>query len=313
MSFRAQGVVTADGLRAQREFDWLGEMGRRMTGSTAYQLDYGIRDGVSEIAFSSNLQGLGMQLPAPLAKAPEDSLPLTFEKKVVLREASRNGTPARVEDRISIGLGRIASATWLRDLAGEEPKVIKGGIGMGLAQGEALVSPERGVQANINLAKLDVGAWQALFKGKDAGGGPAAANGAAEAEASPYLPSVIALRAQELRFGGRRLSNVVLGGSRDGMLWRANVDSDELSGYVEYGQSQAGRVMARLARLKIARSDASEVESLLDEKSSSLPALDVVVEDFELYGRKLGRAEVEAVNRAAGNTREWRLNRLKLN
>lgn len=315
MSFKAQGVVSAEGMRSQREPAWVAELGRKTTGSTAYQLDYGTRDGVSEFSFTSNLQGLGLQMPAPLAKAAEDSLALSVEKKVVMREAGRG--PAHLQDRISIGLGRIASATWLRDISGAEPRVISGGVGVGLAAGESLVSPERGVLANINLAKFDVGAWQAMFK-EMAGGGasaPASASAsasAAGAEASPYLPTVIALRAQELRYGGRRLSNVVLGGSREDQQWRVNVDSDELSGYVEYGQAQAGRVMARLARLKIARSEASEVESLLDEQSSTLPALDIVVDDFELYGRKLGRAEVEAVNRGSGGTREWRLNRLKL-
>ena len=313
MSFKAQGVVSAEGMRSQREPAWVAELGRKTSGSTAYQLDYGQRDGVSEFSFSSNLQGLGLQLPAPLAKAAEDSLAFSVEKKVMQREAGRGTAP--MQDRISIGMGRIASATWLRELSGAEPRVINGGIGVGLAAGESLVSPERGVLANINLAKFDVGAWQAVFKEMSGGASasPAAGNrAAAEAEASPYLPSVIALRAQELRYGGRRLTNVVLGGSREDLQWRANIDSDELSGYVEYGQAQAGSFMARLARLKIARSEASEVESLLDEQSSTLPALDIVVDDFELYGRKLGRAEVEAVNRGSGGTREWRLNRLRL-
>ncbi|HSV60276.1 MAG TPA: YhdP family protein [Variovorax sp.] len=312
LSFRAQGVMAAEGMRSQREFAWLADLGRKMSGSTPYQADYSVRDGVSEFSFSSNLQGLGLTLPAPLAKAAEDVLALSVEKKVVAREPAKGGSPARIHDRLSIGLGRIASATWLRDISGAEPKVINGGIAMGLASGESVVSPERDVLANLNLARFDVGAWRALFKHPAPAAAAPAGAAAADGEASPYLPSVIALRAQELRLGSHSLRNVVLGGSREGQLWRANVDAEELSGYVEYGQAQAGRIMARLARLKIARSDAGEVESLLDERPTSLPALDVVVDDFELYSRKLGRAEVEAVNRGGGGTREWRLNRLKL-
>jgi uncharacterized protein YhdP len=37
--------------------------------------------------------------------------------------------------------------------------------------------------------------------------------------------------------------------------------------------------------------------------------LDIVVDDFELLGRRLGRAEIDAVNRG-GASREWRLNKL---
>jgi uncharacterized protein YhdP len=43
-----------------------------------------------------------------------------------------------------------------------------------------------------------------------------------------------------------------------------------------------------------------------------MPAMDVVVEEFEWRGHKLGRVELEAVNRAGSGTaaREWRLQRL---
>jgi uncharacterized protein YhdP len=41
-----------------------------------------------------------------------------------------------------------------------------------------------------------------------------------------------------------------------------------------------------------------------------VPALDIVIDDFELRGKKFGRVEIDAVNRAAaGGAREWRLNR----
>jgi uncharacterized protein YhdP len=68
----------------------------------------------------------------------------------------------------------------------------------------------------------------------------------------------------------------------------------------------------------MAASAASEVEALLEQQPGSIPALDVAVEDFELKGRRLGRLEIEAVNRGAGTVvreggiREWRLNKLSL-
>ena len=47
----------------------------------------------------------------------------------------------------------------------------------------------------------------------------------------------------------------------------------------------------------------SEVESLLEQQPGSIPALDIVVDDFELKGRKLGRLEIDAVNRGPGRSR----------
>jgi uncharacterized protein YhdP len=187
------------------------------------------------------------------------------------------------------------------------------------------VLPREGVSANVQLPTVNLDAWKDALE-RVAGSEPAApggpGNGEREASAASlsYLPTVLALRARELSAEGRVLHNVVVGGSRDGRNWRGNVDADELSGYVEYRQPQAsgaGRVYARLARLKVAASAASQVEDLL-EQQTAIPALDIVVDDFELKGKKLGRLEIDAVNHGAGavaregGIREWRLNKLNL-
>jgi uncharacterized protein YhdP len=131
----------------------------------------------------------------------------------------------------------------------------------------------------------------------------------------------MAIRARELQVEGRTLHNVVLGGSREGLTWRANIDATELNGYVEFrqpGGAGAGRLYGRLSRLSLGQGTASEVEALLDEQPANIPALDIVVEDLELRGRKLGRVEIEAINRGAGTVareggvREWRLNKLNI-
>jgi len=60
----------------------------------------------------------------------------------------------------------------------------------------------------------------------------------------------------------------------------------------------------------------ARVESLLDEQPTSVPSLDVVVEDFELRGKQLGRLEIEAINRSGGAgrdaVREWQLSKFNV-
>lgn len=312
LNLRVQGNATAEGLRAAREVDWLTRLARSASGGTAYAATFSVRDGVPEFLLTSSLQGLGLQMPPPLTKAVEESMPLRIEKKVVLRGSrSTGGATQPINDQISIDLGRAVSAAYVRDLSGSEPKVLRGGIGVGLSAGESAAPPDRGIFANLRFDRLDIAAWQALFA--DATGRAPEAAGANESadDALSYLPTLIALRARELAVGGRTLHDVVLGGTREGSLWRANIDAAELSGYAEYRHTQSGRLYARLARLKIARSEATAVETLLDEQPSTLPALDIVVDDFELFGHRLGRAEIDAVNRG-GAAREWRLNRLAL-
>ncbi|MEJ8845425.1 YhdP family protein [Variovorax rhizosphaerae] len=303
MVYKAQGTATAEGLRAMREVNWLSRLAKRASGSTPYAGTLSVRDGVTEFSLASSLQGLALDLPAPLAKPAADALPLRLEKKLLPRASP--AAPAR--DELQMDLGRLATVRYQRDISGAEPKVTNGAIGIGLEGGESAVSPARGVMANLRLARFDVDAWKSVFG--EATGTPPEALGAAQEEASGYLPTLLAVRAQELVVSGRKLKNVVLGGSREGPVWRANIDANDLSGYAEYRQSQDGRLYARLARLRIAPSEAPEVESLLDEKPGTLPALDIVIDDFELFNRRLGRAEINAVN-LGGTSHEWRLNKL---
>jgi uncharacterized protein YhdP len=250
---------------------------------------------------TSSLQGMALSMPVPLTKAAEAALPLRFE---VLRQA---GTP-RAQDRLSLEMGRLAAVTYVRDVSGAEPRVLRGAIAVGLQAGESAPMPEQGVYANINFAQFNLDAWESLL----AAPGASAAGAAIPAYVQGYLPTTAVLRAREFTVGGRTLQNVLLGGSREGLVWRANVDAAQLNGYLEYRQpwgSSMGRLQARLARLSIAAATASEVETLLDEQPASIPALDIVVDDFELRGKKLGRLEIDAVNRGGS---EWRLNKLSL-
>ena len=242
-------------------------------------------------------------------------------------------TPPPLRDQVTLDLGSIGSATYLRDLAGAQPRVLRGSMGVGLSAGESAPVVAEGVAANIRLGRVDVDAWERLLSqstsapGGAAGGAAGGARpgatavmgpGPAPSPAMDYLPNVVALRATELSAQGRTLHNLVAGGLREGNLWRANLDASELNGYVEFRQPAAGdmgngRLFARLSRLSMPQSEATQVENLLAEQPGSLPAVDVVVDDFELRGRKLGRIEIEAQNRnAEGAQREWRLGKFNI-
>ncbi|MDE2417108.1 MAG: TIGR02099 family protein [Burkholderiales bacterium] len=314
-TLRIQGTATADGLRQARELGFAARLAQYATGSATYQVVLGLRQGIPELLISSPLAGLALNLPAPFAKPAEATLPVRVETTAV-----RNSLVAGAiqQDQLQMEVGRLASIRYVRDVSGADARVLRGAIGIGLAGDESAPMPDTGVVANINLAAVDVDAWTQLL-GKVSGTDvptPQSTNQPGMA----YLPTSMAVRARELTVGSRKFNNIVIGGSREGQLWRANLDATQLSGYVEYRQSTgpaAGRLYARLARLVIGQSTAQEVENLLDEQPTSIPALDVVVEDLELRGKKLGRIEIDAVNLAAGASqreaaREWRLNRFNI-
>ena len=329
--FKAQGNVTAEGLQQARYLGLVSGVAHNASGGAAYLASLGFRGGAAELMVSSNLQGMTLNLPAPLNKSADTVLPLRYEN-TLLRDSLLPGQ--KLQDQLALTLGNIASIVYVRDISGAQARVVRGGISVGLEPGASVPLPDNGVTANINLAKVDLDAWdKALSVPADSSLNipPASPTGArpesrsvTSAAALDYLPTQIAIRAKELHIAGRTLNRVVLGGTRDGLNWRGNIDAAELNGYVEFrqpggaGAGAAGRVYARLSRLSLGPNNASDVESLLDEQPANIPALDIVVDDLELRGKKLGRIEIDAVNRGAslmardGSAREWRLNKFNI-
>jgi uncharacterized protein (TIGR02099 family) len=307
--FNGQGSLSADGLR-RSDLGMLTRAASVLQGQAAYRMSVGFVRGHPEVNVSSNLVGLAINLPQPLGKPTDAALPLRYQSTL---DAPAAGQPAR--DTLRIELGSVVQAQFQRELDGADgaPRVLRGGIGIN----EAATLPASGVAANIALKSIDTDEWDAVLD--KLSGGADARDASAR---STYAPDTIALRAQEFVASQRKLTKLVAGISNEGNLWRANLDADQLSGYVEYRAPMrrtgvgAGRVYARLSRLSLPKSDAEQVETLLDQQSATIPALDVVIDDFELRGKHLGRLEIDAVNRGGGPSREgpreWQLTKLNL-
>jgi uncharacterized protein (TIGR02099 family) len=312
LRFNGQGTATAEGLRRANELGTLAKLGASLNGQMAYRLSLGYRSGQPEITLTSNLVGLAIDLPAPLRKTADAPLPLRLQTQLQADSLAPGQTP---RDSLRVELGNVVQALYTRELGGDAPRVLRGGIGVG----EPVPTPSSGVMAHVNLPTLQTDAWEDVADRLSAGAPAASTSTPVTADpSSGYLPQRIALRVQELRMGARQFNRVVAGISQEDGRWRANVDAEQLDGYIEYRPARteqgAGRVYARLARLSLPKSDAEQVENLLDaQQPATVPALDIVVEDFELRGKRFGRVEVEAVNRRTGEgrdaVREWRLTR----
>ncbi len=322
-TLQAQGSLSAQGLRQLSEWGALvPALAAHTAGTATYAMTLNLNRGEPEFLITSNLQGLALNLPAPLGKAAETALPLRLQSAVTLQAPpSPAGHAKALQDQWSLALGRLASVTYVRDVSGPQAQVLRGAIGVGLEPADTVPLPTMGVVASINTDALDMDAWTALLPTAPA---HQASNATVNAPAldpslTGYLPTSLAIRAKALTAGGRTLHQLVVGGSREGLTWRANLDAKELNGYLEYRQSSgagAGRLYARLARLSLAPSTAKAVETLLEEQPASIPALDIIVDDLDLRGKRLGRVEIDAVNRGATSqdavAREWRLNKFNI-
>lgn len=319
---RVSGVATAQGLRQAKELGLASHLAGRFSGSARYEMNLAMRRGVPELSFRTNLRGMAMDLPEPLTKPADTGMELLLKTEWAGGPTEGAATQGR-QDRVTLQFGDLLSAVYLRSLAGERPQVLSGAFGVGLAAGETVPLPEQGVVANVRLDRVDLDAWQDLLvvKGDSRTEPEAGARPTGPAAWQEYLPDGLVIQARQLRVSGRHFNQVVVGGTREQQTWRANMDAHELSGYFEYRQqteSQSGQVYARLARLALAAAEAQGVEEILDEQPASIPALDIVINDMELRGKKLGRIEIEATNRDASDgagrsrIREWRLNKFNV-
>jgi uncharacterized protein (TIGR02099 family) len=315
---KADGTLSGIGLR--KAYPAVQQLADRITGSTRYGVTVAVKSKRVEITAESNLRGLGLNLPAPMHKAPNDAMPLKFEL------ATAPSDSAVLRDSIKISLGSTMAASYLREKNATDNnaswRMVRGGVGVNTPVPE----PDSGLGLNVSLRSLNIDDWIALTSEV----GPAntqnstqkqAGNAAPSAfDLSEYVtPTLLAARATELVVMDKKLDQVVVGASREKGVWQVNVDSTQTSGYLTWIESSSGRglgkVTARLTSLIVPKTATSDVKDLLETKDTTteMPALDIVAEQFELFDKKLGRLELTAnyVRAAAG--REWRIRNLSLN
>ena len=341
---RAEGTVSSEGLRRTYSAPAVQRLADRVTGSSRYNATIAVRKKHLEVTVDSTLQGVALDLPAPLKKSAADALPFKFEI------AAAPGDDSGLHDEIRLTLGTALAARYQRQKSTDRNaawRVVRGGIGVNVPPPQ----PDSGVSVNVSLKTLNIDAWRnliATITGASANAAstqtsgspsviaaaPAAVSAVVIAAGSPatvpagasessgleqYLdPEVISARAGELIVAGKKLDNVVVGVSHQKGVWQANIDAAQASGYVTWNQSQSGlglgKVTARLAALIIPKSAASDVTEILEGKNSTtqIPALDIIAENFELFGKKMGRLELAANNGRTTGQREWRINKLLL-
>ena len=315
LRFDGQGTASVDALRRASELGLLARIAPHLSGNVVYRMGLAFVEGHPEISITSDLLGLASELPPPLRKAAETALPMRYSTSLV-RDSWLPGR--KLADTLTLEIGPLLHVQYQRDISGDTARVISGGIGVA----EEAPPSSQGVGVNANLAAVNLDAWEAVYRKVFDGSGD---TGDATDDDPGYGPDRLAVRAQELITGGRRITGVVAGISRDPGEWRATLEADQLSGYVEYRPPRraatpgpgaaAGRIYARLSRLSLPKNEVEQFESLLDEPPSTVPALDIVVDEFELRGKRLGRVEIVATNQpgSPGQTvREWRLSKFSV-
>ena len=310
LRFSIAGTASAEGLRRTPELGPLvPRLAHRLHGQAAYKALVGLQASHTEWQLASNLQGMAINLPAPLAKAAEhgQALRLGFigaiDPLLLATPAGRAlGVPAGdargnlQQDWLRIELGPL-QASLVLDHASGGARLARGAM----AYNTKLPEPEAGGVVALTLARLDAEAWRPLAEASAWGLGAApaavavaaaAASGpaavvavasapgpaATEAEAdwlSAWLPARLRLSAAELLVSGRRLSAAALDIQRlsapQDSGWRVSGQADQVAGTADFlAPRRSGGVGRVVARLSRLSLPPTEAETMVDAVASLL-------------------------------------------
>ncbi len=287
VSIAAQGIAQAGTLRQLANTALL----ERASGAAAWRGAVNLRKGLFELSIESALQGVAIDLPAPLGKAASEPMPFRFERSNnVDGEFARRIKIARLakgSDAIGVTLGRVASGAFVRRREGERMVLDRGAVGLP----DLPPLPERpAIVAAGSLDYFDYDRWRSvLVQGAGVG---------------------LELSALDFDFGvldvaGKRLHKVSLHAGASGGIWNANVTARELAGAVTWRPEGRGRIQARLKYFTVPEAAPG---AATEAPARELPELDIVAENFVLGDRKLGKLELGANNQA----RDWHIDKLIL-
>jgi uncharacterized protein YhdP len=181
-----------------------------------------------------------------------------------------------------------------------------------LAIGNEPTLPETGFAVRVDSDTVDVDQWSQVLGDSRLPDAPSKGP-----DLVSVLPSVVTIRTKDLVIAGRHLQDAVVGATRAGGYWRANVRSRGIDGYFNWRDALPGQpigtLTARFGRLEIPESRRPEVASMLAEAlPDRLPALDVAAEELILGDSNLGAFQLIASNGGSATEPVWKIETLSL-
>lgn len=278
-----------------------------VTGRTHYQADIkGTETGSLDLEVRSSLEGLAIKLPPPLGKSATQKRPLS-----VRLQSTRNSKADRTSLTFSLANllnGRFEHTPNRRG----QPYFSRGAVVMG----GAAVLPASGFSVNLGLDRVIWDDWKALTDQLTA-----PSKQPASPSTSTLFPELTQLRVRSPEFVFAELTlhqlDLMLSKTK-AKKWSARLESRETQGVASWATGAGGvvgPVVAKFSKLSVGTEGTSageppKTEVIDDKQWSSMPAIDLTVDDFTLYGSRLGTLHLVGDNTDNGSS--WNINKLEI-
>lgn len=298
---QVDGTLTAAALLALADMPGISVI----DGRTTYQLR--IRElplGGLDIQATSPLVGLAVALPAPLGKSAEQRQTFSLRWAATQRRTDyRHAITVTMGDALSLRMERFTGAR-------NGSLFQRAALGIGTP----VELPESGMIVEAVVNKLDWDRWSEHLD-------QFTRNSARSKPDSEVFPEIqrMHVRAANFNLSDISLTNTDLRMTQNPRdHWTAILTSKETDATVSWRESSgalAGRVVARVSRLSIGEADSDGVEppkvdSINESQWSDIPAVDLTIDDFVLYGNRLGTIHLQGSNIERGE--RWNIERLDI-
>ncbi|CAB3775694.1 hypothetical protein LMG28688_00081 [Paraburkholderia caffeinitolerans] len=134
---------------------------------------------------------------------------------------------------------------------------------------------------------------------------------------APFLPSRFAVHVGTLTLLKRHWENVIVGATRTGKEWQANVASNQVSGHVSWKPGPVagspGTLEAQLARLVVpAATENDLLGQAMSQRAQNMPSIDLVVNQLIVRDHDFGRLQMNAHNYVDNGVPVWQLDNLDI-
>jgi uncharacterized protein (TIGR02099 family) len=257
-------------------------------GSANWTGEITIKKPLVDLNIHSNLIGMAIGLPPPFNKPASQEMAFNLDKKQLNTS----------NDSININYGNVITAKLLRTEQAGKLAFERGDIGVNMA---AEQPNQTGLSLHGKLDYLNADEWLALFNKPNS-----------KTDAGPITINKANIAVQRLDIFGRNLNALKLTAqpSTTGLLM--SIDSQEITGDAEWQSGGNGKIIARLKNLTIPNSSESSTKVTVKKDykklSNGYPALDVMVDNFQLGNKNLGSLELNTYE----NNDDWVIQKLKI-